>query len=203
MDIENLTLEQTREAIQKEAHCVLGDNIKEMLLGLVDRIESDESELAELRSKLSAMESELSSLPAKWSEDSSLETWFPYTKEELDHLRNENQNLRAYKESAEAKLKEYEQSLKLSGEVNARLVGELLDRQAVPKEVARILERILKWHGEFPETDAFYDGDKSRPISYAAAYGSNGERDFMRGLAATALELLRDPSHIHESEKGA
>lgn len=55
----------------------------------------------EALAKLAAIESELSSLPAKWSEDSSLETWFPLTSEELESLREEVSELRAYKEAAE------------------------------------------------------------------------------------------------------
>lgn len=51
--------------------------------------------------KLAAMEAELSSLPAKWSEDSSLKTWFPITSDELESLREEVAELRAYKEAAE------------------------------------------------------------------------------------------------------
>lgn len=50
------------------------------------------------------------------------------------------------------------------------------------------LARIEKWFGEFPETGDFWDDDKSRPMSYAACYGSNGERDYMRAVARQALE---------------
>lgn len=72
--------------------------------------------------------------------------------------------------------------------------------RTVPDEVATILERIVKWDGEFPETGKFYKTpDGSRQASYAELHGSNGERDFMRGLAATALGLLRAPSHSQQS----
>lgn len=67
------------------------------------------------------------------------------------------------------------------------------------EKVKTILERIVRWHGEFPETGAFHGNDTSRPISYAAAYGSNGERDYMRGLAAQALDLIAAPSHSQQS----
>lgn len=51
------------------------------------------------------------------------------------------------------------------------------------------LNKIAKWHGEFPETGEFYDEEKTQPISFgAAAYGSNGQRDFMRGIAIKALD---------------
>jgi len=58
----------------------------------------------------------------------------------------------------------------------------------VQLRMANALRRIAKWFGEFPETGEFYDNDKTRPVSFAANYGSNGERDFMRELARKALE---------------
>lgn len=49
----------------------------------------------------------------------------------------------------------------------------------------RTLQRIAKWHGEFPPSGSTHpDGS---PMSYEFAYGSSGERDFMRGLAQLAL----------------
>jgi len=54
------------------------------------------------------------------------------------------------------------------------------------------LGRISRWHGEFPPTGQFWensDGTVSdRPMSYGAQHGSNGERDFMREIADTALD---------------
>jgi hypothetical protein len=45
------------------------------------------------------------------------------------------------------------------------------------------LERIERWFGEFPEvTDS-----NGKVTSYGVAYGSNGERDFMRTIARKAL----------------
>jgi hypothetical protein len=54
----------------------------------------------------------------------------------------------------------------------------------------KALERIARWHGEFPETGQFWDDEKTRPISYGAALGSNGERDFMRKVASDALAQI-------------
>jgi len=49
------------------------------------------------------------------------------------------------------------------------------------------LKRIAKWVGEFPESGRIWqDGS---PMSYGAAFGSNGERDYMRQLAREALEI--------------
>ena len=50
------------------------------------------------------------------------------------------------------------------------------------------LKKIEKWHGEFPSTGKFWDEEKTRPTSFAAEYGSNGERDYMRSVASAALD---------------
>jgi hypothetical protein len=47
------------------------------------------------------------------------------------------------------------------------------------------LEKIARWHGEFPETGRQWEDGS--PMSYSAAFGSNGERDFMRQVATDAL----------------
>jgi len=48
------------------------------------------------------------------------------------------------------------------------------------------LERIAKWFGEFPIVNDVKNGTT---MSWGAAYGSNGERDYMRQLAINALEV--------------
>jgi hypothetical protein len=67
-----------------------------------------------------------------------------------------------------------------------------LERQAAEIEMLRgALERIERWFGEFPETGRFWPSEdpteSARPMSYGAAWGSNGERDFMRAVARAAL----------------
>jgi hypothetical protein len=60
------------------------------------------------------------------------------------------------------------------------------------QEIERLraaLQRIARWHGEFPATGKFWDDEKTRPTSYSAEHGSNGERDFMRKVALDALGL--------------
>jgi hypothetical protein len=52
------------------------------------------AELEILRRKVAELEAELATLPAVWREDSSLETWFPLTAEELKRLRAELARLR-------------------------------------------------------------------------------------------------------------
>lgn len=56
--------------------------------------------IIELIDRLQNAETELARLPAKWSEDSSLQTWFPITSEELESLRAENKALKAKIEAA-------------------------------------------------------------------------------------------------------
>lgn len=50
------------------------------------------------------------------------------------------------------------------------------------------LERIERWFGEFPATGEYWDKEMKCPMSYAALYGSNGERDYMREVARNALK---------------
>jgi len=48
------------------------------------------------------------------------------------------------------------------------------------------LRRIERWFGEFPPSGRHYDDGTE--MSYGAAFGSNGERDFMRKVARDALD---------------
>ena len=65
------------------------------------------------------------------------------------------------------------------------------DYMAAMDEVERFraaLQRIARWHGEFPATGRYWDEpENTRPMSYSACNGSNGERDFMRQVALDAL----------------
>lgn len=66
-----------------------------------------------------------------------------------------------------------------------------VERDSLVAKVERlreVLRKIEKWHGEFPPTGRFWDKDGNEPMSYAAAFGSNGERDYMREIARTALQ---------------
>jgi hypothetical protein len=70
----------------------------------------------------------------------------------------------------------------------AKRIEALESRQRALREA---LEKIERWFGEFPETGKFWpnvDGITSdRPMSYGSAFGSNGERDYMRAVARAAL----------------
>lgn len=66
--------------------------------------------------------------------------------------------------------------------------------EALVGELVTALERIERWFGEFPATGKYWlndEGAAGMEMSYAACYGSNGERDFMRELARVALSKAR------------
>lgn len=54
------------------------------------------------------------------------------------------------------------------------------------ERLREVLEKIAKW--EMPETGKYWDDDSERPMSYAACYGSNGERDYIISIATQALK---------------
>lgn len=54
------------------------------------------------------------------------------------------------------------------------------------KEIERLreaLQKIVEW--KLPESGQYWPDGK--PMSYGSAFGSNGERDYMRALAERAL----------------
>jgi len=73
----------------------------------------------------------------------------------------------------------------------AELREQLATAHAQLAKARAALTKIERWHGEFPPTGEFWsksDGTLSdRPMSYAACYGSNGERDYMRSVARQGL----------------
>ena len=52
-------------------------------------------------------------------------------------------------------------------------------------DLLKLLQKIEKW--EMPVTNQFWDKDGKEPISYSAAYGSNGERDYIKSIAKAAI----------------
>lgn len=56
------------------------------------------------------------------------------------------------------------------------------------------LQKIARWHDEFPATGKTWDD--GTPMSYGAANGSNGERDYMRQVALDALAASRIPAAV-------
>lgn len=67
----------------------------------------------------------------------------------------------------------------------------LREAEAARPEAERILRledalrKIARWHGEFPPSGFKLEGGEE--MSYGMAYGSNGERDYMRKIALAAL----------------
>lgn len=66
---------------------------------------------------------------------------------------------------------------------------ELAALQAECEKLLEALEQIERWDG-FPSTGKTWEGS-GEPVSYGAAFGSNGERDFMREVARKALAAHR------------
>lgn len=76
--------------------------------------------------------------------------------------------------------------------MNSFYAGAEWARKESDGEIERIraaLDRIARWHGEFQETGRYWDEpNNTQPMSYGGAYGSNGERDYMRQVAREALD---------------
>lgn len=53
------------------------------------------------------------------------------------------------------------------------------------KQLEDALRKIARWHGEFPPSGRKWEDGYE--MSYSAAHGSNGERDYMRNVALQAL----------------
>lgn len=67
------------------------------------------------------------------------------------------------------------------------------------------LSRIRTWFGEFPRTKQFDTFGDGHELSYGYCYGSNGERDYMRGIANDALvskDLYETDSSLFDIRKG-
>ena len=66
------------------------------------------------------------------------------------------------------------------------LERELLAALRRERRLRTALEKVERWFGEFPAT--YKTWPAGEPMCYSAAYGSNGERDFMRAIARNALK---------------
>lgn len=53
-------------------------------------------------------------------------------------------------------------------------------------DIENALTKIANW--ELPESGKFWDIEKKEPMSYEAAFGSNGARDYIRSLAINTLK---------------
>ena len=52
-------------------------------------------------------------------------------------------------------------------------------------ELLEALKDITDW--KLPETNHFWDEEQTQPMSYTAAFGSNGERDYIKGIAQQSI----------------
>lgn len=76
----------------------------------------------------------------------------------------------------------------------------LSDRREAEQRMSVALERIARWQGEFPDSGMKWsDGS---PMSYAAAFGRNGERDYMRQVAADALNPKNEAERAAAAKGG-
>lgn len=66
-------------------------------------------------------------------------------------------------------------------------IAEYAALRAEAERLREALEKVERW--QFPPTGKFWES--GTPVSYGAAYGSNGERDYMRNVARAALAATR------------
>lgn len=60
------------------------------------------------------------------------------------------------------------------------------DKEVKIKKLTEALEKIANW--ELPATGQFWDDEKTRPMGYESAYGSNGAREYIKSIAKEALK---------------
>jgi uncharacterized protein YukJ len=85
--------------------------------------------------------------------------------------------------------KEFDGALPLQTEdqlVNLIDAMQLQPIETKTEELTQALQKIADW--EMPESGSFWDDEKTRPMSYEAAYGSNGVRDYIKEIAKQALQ---------------
>jgi hypothetical protein len=52
------------------------------------------------------------------------------------------------------------------------------------------LTKVRNW--ELPSTGKFWDKEETQPMSYEAAYGTNGSRDYFKQITESALQSLEE-----------
>jgi hypothetical protein len=109
--------------------------------------------LAQSEAERERLQGELSHYPAKWREDSSLATWFPFTAEELARTRNKLQELQLRYVMVDSELPtDFEPELEAEARIMAfaiahhRLVIEL----ARERELRQGLRQVVKEYRENP-----------------------------------------------------
>jgi len=106
---------------------------------------------------------------------------------ELEQQRNALRNL-IWREDPDAPVSHADYPTLLA-EVRQHLDGRMESMKTLQAEIERLraaLAYVIAW--EFPATGKFWEDDPSRPMSWAACHGSNGEREHMREVARKALQ---------------
>lgn len=95
--------------------------------------------------------------------------------------------LRSYGREREAALEEAAKRCEAIAESSRATDLEMQLRRAESRlEQARAaLAKIANW--EMPPSGRFWDKEQTDPMSYGAAFGSNGERDYVKSVALAAL----------------
>lgn len=65
--------------------------------------------------------------------------------------------------------------------------------EARVKELEDALRIVAEW--QLPSTGAFWDDEKTRPVSYEAEYGSQGAKRYIQGIALKALNDVQPVQH--------
>lgn len=78
--------------------------------------------------------------------------------------------------------------IKTTVEVNPKLLGSLLEERDRLREA---LERIESW--DLPMADLKVGLEPMRKVPFAVAFGSNGEREYIRDIARAALNQSDQP----------
>lgn len=101
----------------------------------------------------------------------------------LDLIRSVEADAKEWKEQHENLLAMF----RTSEDRAAKAERELSAARAEAERLREALEKVERW--QFPPTGKFWES--GTPVSYGAAYGSNGERDYMRNVARAALAATR------------
>lgn len=64
------------------------------------------------------------------------------------------------------------------------------EKVAEIERLRKALQKIAFWHDQFPPTGRFYTGSDGlqHEMTFETVHGSNGARDYMRGVATAALK---------------
>jgi len=66
------------------------------------------------------------------------------------------------------------------------------------RTLIKALRRIEEWFNEFPMSGKYFDG---KELTYGSAFGSNGERDYMRTIAKNALVQYEKQLNSQNNQK--